>query len=42
MKTRRRRYGVQSGEDDTPKENYQKKPVKFLQEVDYKMQIDDG
>lgn len=41
MRARRRRSGGAEDESEKGKESVSKKPVMFLEQVDYKMQIDD-
>ena len=41
MRTRRRRYGIE-GEAEVAQVATKTAKIKFIQEVDYKMEIDDG
>ena len=42
MRTRRRRYGMEPELGDNGTQQLMMKKVKFMEEVDYKMQADDG
>ena len=42
MRTRRRRYGMEPELGDNGTQQLMMKKVKFMEEVDYKMRVDDG